>query len=191
MNRDLLLKEIAPDRLQRRLCRKNHLATFDVVEKAPGWLTLATLAIGVFALVTPSLADNLVGVTVLVVGIASLYFNSYIEVRSRYETVGVRLTVLFTELRTIYYAVQSRAAAVPLDDLEARYRAVLSDSQQAGISRQIFLSDRYAHYKFFRQAQTGWLDDQLHFGCWRDKVPLTATLSVVAIGALIAAAALR
>ncbi len=66
----------------------------------------------------------------------------------------MRLTVLFTDLRTLYYEVQSRAAAVPLDDLAARYWAVLSDSQQAGISRQIFLSDWYAHYKFFWQAQT-------------------------------------
>ena len=181
MKRDLLLNEIAQTGYNVGYAAKKHLATFDVVEKAPGWITLIPMAIGVFALVIPTLEHHYVAGSVLVVGVASLYFNSYQDNRGEYEAAGVRLTSLFTELRALYYEVQSRSQTDSVDDLELKYRVVRDESQQIGISKQIFLSDWYAHYKFFWQAQIGWLDEQLHFSIWRDKVPLTATISIVAV----------
>ena len=176
MNRDLLQKELAQTGYNVGYAAKKHLATFDIVEKAPGWITLLTLAIGIFALVVPTLEHHLVGAAVLVVGVASLYFNTYLDIRGKYEEAGKQLTTIFTDLRALYYEVQSRAATAALDDLEVKYRVLLSESQKINISRQIFMSDWYAHYKFFWQAQIDWLDEQLHFRLLRDKIPLTATL---------------
>jgi hypothetical protein len=56
---------------------------------------------------------------------------------------------------------------------------IQKDSLELGIAKQIFLSDWYAHYKFFWQMQTDWLDEQLHFRLVRDKLPLGFTLLVV------------
>lgn len=179
MNRDLLQKELAQTGYNVGYAAKKHLATFDIVEKAPGWITLLTLAIGIFALVVPTLEHHLVGAAVLVVGVASLYFNTYLDIRGKYEEAGKQLTTIFTDLRALYYEVQSRPAASALDDLEVKYRVLLSESQKINISRQIFMSDWYAHYKFFWQAQIDWMDEQLHFRLLRDKIPLTATLFVL------------
>lgn len=189
MKKDLFLKELAQSGYNIGYAAKKHLATFDIVEKAPGWITVATLAIGIFALVLPSLEHHLIAALVIVVGVASMYFGSYQDSRGSYEKTGSRLTTLFTELRMLYAEAQSLDDNADLEGLKTRYRAVLEESQRIGISKQIFLSDWYAHYKFFWQAQTGWLDEQLHFGFWRDKVPLSATViaCVMVIAGLFAA----
>lgn len=179
MKREYLLKDIAQTGYNIGYAAKKHLATFDIVEKAPGWISIFSFAFGVLAFVVPAFKDDLLAAFLLVVAYAVFYFNSYQDQRGKYAEVGSRLTTLFTKLRAIYYEVQSRGDHEDLDELAREYRAILDESQVIGISKQIFLSDWYAHYKFFWQAQTGWLDEQLHFSFWRDKVPLSATVSVL------------
>ncbi len=176
MKKDLFLKELAHSGYNIGYAAKKHLATFDIVEKAPGWITLATLAIGIFALVVPPLEHHLIAASIIVIGVASMYFNAYQDSRGAYEKTGSRLTTLFTDLRVLYAEVKSLDEHADLEASKIRYRAILEESQRIGISKQIFLSDWYAHYKFFWQAQTEWLDEQLHFRFWRDKVPLSATI---------------
>ena len=180
------MREIAECGYNAGYAAKKHFATFDVADKAPGWVTVLTLAVGIFALVLPQLEDHLVGATIVVIGVASLYLNGYVDIRDKYERAGVRLTQIFTELRALYLTAKGRAPDDSVDDLETQYRALLKDSQEVGISKQIFLSDWFAHYKFFWQAQTGWIDEQLHFKFWRDKVPLSASVAgavvLIAVG---------
>lgn len=186
MKREDLMREIAESGYNIGYAAKKHFATFDVADKAPGWITVMTLAVGIFALVLHQLEDHLVGATVLVIGAASLYINGYVDIREKYERAGVRLTQIFTELRALYFNAKGRASDESVEDLETQYLTLLKDSQEVGISKQIFLSDWFAHYKFFWQAQTCWVDEQIHFKFWRDKVPLSAsvTLALVLIAAL-------
>ena len=177
MKRDHLMKEIAETGYNVGYAAKKHLATFDIADKAPGWVTLLTLTIGIFALVISKLEDHLVGATVLVIGVVSLYINTYVDIRGTYERAGVRLTQIFTELRALYNEAKGRDPDAAVDDLKERFVILQNESQVIGISKQIFMSDWYAHYKFFWQAQTGWLDEQLHFSFWRDKVPLSASVT--------------
>jgi len=72
MKCDLLLNEIAQTGYNIGYAAKKHLATFDVVEKALGWITLITMAIAVFAFVIPTLEHHYVVSSVLVVGLDSL-----------------------------------------------------------------------------------------------------------------------
>ncbi len=46
--------------------------------------------------------------------------------------------------------------------------------QDIAISKQVFVSDAYAHYKFFGQMQIEWIDRIRPFSLWRDKIPFTA-----------------
>lgn len=179
MNKDLLLKDIAESGYNIGYAAKKHLATYDIVEKAPGWINVITLGIGILALVMPTLENRLLAAAIIIVGIAAMYFNSYQESSGNYERVGCRLTSQFTSLRSIYYEVMSCPESQGFGDFETQYRAILAESQEIGISKQIFLSDWYAHYKFFWQAQTDWLDQQLHFTFWRDKLPLTFTVTLI------------
>lgn len=176
MNKDLLLKDIAESGYNIGYAAKKHLATYDIVEKAPGWISILSFAFGVLALVFPQLNNNIMAAFLLIVAYAVIYFNSYQDGRLEYSKIGSRLTTTFTTLRTLFYEVKSRDDAANFDDLEVRYRELLSESQSIGISKQIFLSDWYAHYKFFWQSERSWLEEKRPFTFWRDKIPLSATL---------------
>ena len=179
MHKDLFLKDIAESGYNIGYAAKKHLATYDIVEKAPGWISILSFAFGVLALAVPKLNNNVLAAFLLIVAYAVFYFNSYQDGRYEYSKVGSRLTTIFTTLRSLYYEVKSRDDAANLDDLEARYRELLNESQGIGISKQIFLSDWYAHYKFFWQAERSWLEEKRPFTFWRDKIPLSATLVVI------------
>ena len=155
--RQLLLKDIAESGYNIGYAAKKHLATYDIVEKAPGWISILSFAFGVLALVVPRLNNNILAAFLLVVAYAVFYFNSYQDTRLEYSKVGSRLTAIFTTLRSLLYEAKSRGDTADVDDLEACYRELLNESQSIGISKQIFLSDWYAHYKFFWQAERSWL----------------------------------
>lgn len=178
MNRDQLLKELAVTGYNVLYAAKKHFATYDIVEKVPGWITIATLGIGIFALVVPGLTNEKLAAAVLIVGIASIYFNQFQLQSDKYAKAGGELIQQFNELRSIYNHAQSRSPEISVDDLEAQYKVVLAKSEQVWLHKHIFLSDWYAHYKIFWQAQIGWLDEQLHFRFWRDKVPLTLSITL-------------
>lgn len=181
MNRDLLLKDVAESGYNVGYAAKKHLATYDIVEKAPGWISVISFAFGILALVVPALDNHLLAAFLLIVGYAVFYFNSYQSGRNEYAQVGSRLTSLFTQLRSLYYEIQSRADTDLLDDLQARYRELIDESQRIGISKQIFLSDWYAHYKFFWQAERSWLEEKRPFTFWRDMIPLSATATAIVL----------
>ena len=177
MNKDLLLKDVAESGYNIGYAAKKHLATYDIVEKAPGWISILSFAFGVLALVVPQLDNQVLAALLLVIAYAVFYFNSYQDGRGKYASVGSQLTTHFTSLRTLYYEIESRPETADFGDLKDKYRAILDDSQSIGISKQIFLSDWYAHYKFFWQAERSWLEEKRPFTFWRDKIPLSATVT--------------
>lgn len=176
-----MLKDIAESGYNIGYAAKKHLATYDIVEKAPGWISIISFAFGILALVVPQLNNNIIAAFLLIVAYAVFYFNSYQDSRLEYSKVGSRLTTIFTTLRSLLYEAKSRDGSADFDDIEARYRQLLDESQSIGISKQIFLSDWYAHYKFFWQAERSWLEGYRPFTFWRDKIPLSATLVGVAL----------
>ena len=186
MERDLLLKNMAEAGYNIGYAAKKHLATYDIVEKAPGWISVGSFAVGVLALVLPPFDNKVLAAVLLIVAYALFYFNSYQDGRSRYAQVGSRLTTLFTNLRALYYEATT-ASDAELAGIQAQVGAIVNESQEIGISKQIFLSDWYAHYKFFWQAERSWLNDKRPFTLWRDQIPLSATLTGIAVvaGALI------
>lgn len=176
MHKQLLLKDIAASGYNIGYAAKKHLATYDIVEKAPGWISILSFGFGVLALVVPHLNNNVLAAFLLIVSYAVFYFNSYQDGRAEYARVGSRLTTIFTSLRELLFEVESRSETESLDDLQIRYRELRDESQSIGISKQIFLSDWYAHYKFFWQAERSWLEKYRPFTFWRDQMPLSATL---------------
>jgi hypothetical protein len=158
MDRNGLLKAIAETGYNVGFGAKKTFATYDIVEKGPGWIGFISFVVGLFGLIYEALAAKVPSAILLTAGVASLYVSFY---KSReYEDAGVKLTGLFNRLRMLYRQVQGggdiAVAQAELSAIEAEFSA-------ASISKQIFLSDWYAHYKFFAQTQVGWLDEQLHF----------------------------
>jgi len=183
MTRDGLLKSIAETGYNVGYGAKKNFATHDIVQKAPGGLGLLSLLVGLYALIWEPLNAKWIAATMVGFGIITLIITHYDDNKGAHATEGERLTALFYRLRDLYRDVQATADG---DDLSA-YRnsldAIQNEFWSSNQSKQILFSDWYAHYKFFWQQQIGWLDEQLEFSFWRDRMPLSLTL-VLAISAL-------
>lgn len=173
MDKNSLLKHIAQTAYNVGFGAKKHFATFDIIEKAPGWIGFLSLVVAIYGLFIPPLTNNQVSAILIVFGIASLYISMYLPEKPKYQQGGETLTRVFHSLRTLYAEVNSANSTTDLTPLLARHEVLQSEGLAVSMSKQIFLSDWYAHYKFFWQAQVDWIDEQLHFSLWRDKLPLT------------------
>jgi hypothetical protein len=179
MNQDALLKLIAESGYNIGYAAKKHLATFDIVEKIPGWIALISLAAGVYALFMPEIDKKPISAAFILIGVAATSINFYLAQKDEYARVGGSLTGKFHELRALYQQVKSQPATANMDPFLATHQQIQTDALSMGIPKQIFLSDWYAHYKFYWQMQTGWMDEQLHFKLVRDKIPLGVTVLVL------------
>jgi len=185
MTKDNLLKLIAESGYNIGYAAKKHLATYDMVEKVPGWIGFISLAVGVYALLIPDLAQNTISAAFVVIGIASLFISFYTDAKDKYQVAGSDLTGKFHELRILYQTVKSTNTGDDLTQYTEDLKRIQHEVLSLRINKQIFLSDWYAHYKFFWQSQTGWMDEQLKFTILRDKWPLSFTLVLVLIIAVV------
>lgn len=64
------------------------------------------------------------------------------------------------------------------DDMKSymnEFQLIGKDFNDSTQPKQIVLvSDWLAHFKLFCQKDTRWMDEQLHFGLWKDKIPQSA-----------------
>lgn len=176
MRKQDLLKLIAAAGYDIGFGAKTHFATLDIVEKAPGWLGLVSLAGGVYGLFVPLLASQHAAAAFVIFGIVSLYVSFYSADKAKYEIVGKALTQRFHELHTLYRRASSLQEETDTSVIIEELEKIRQEANAIGISKQIFLSDWYAHYKFFWQMQTDWIEEARPFNFWRDKVPLSLYL---------------
>lgn len=187
MDKDGLLKSIADTGYNVGFGAKKHFATYDIVEKVPGWIGFISIACGIFGLVFASLSSKLPCASLAVLGIIGLYIYLYDGKNEDYDRAGKELTRIYNELRDLCRSVQGgadvAASYTKLKQLENEYYA-------ASITKQILFSDWYAHYKFFVQQQIGWIDEHKRFTL-RDKVPLSMVLWAVVVSLATAVALYR
>jgi hypothetical protein len=181
MLREQLLKLIAVAGYDVGFGSKTHFATFDIVEKAPGWLGLASLVGGIYSLYVPFWASQHVAAAFVVFGVISLYIGLYGTEKSKYEEVGKALTADFHELHVLYRKVEALPPSSDASAFLPEFEKVRTHANSIGVSKQIFMSDWYAHYKFFWQMQVDWINEARPFRLLRDKIPLSAYFAVAAI----------
>lgn len=180
MDKESLLKQIAEAGYNVGFGAKKHFATYDIIEKAPGLIGFVSMGVGVFALFIDMLASKHMSAIMIILGIAALYISSYNESKNTYDLAGKELTRIFNDLHTLYDTVKSATKgdwSVELGEL----KKCQSASFAACISKQILISNWYAHYKFFWEMQIGWVDEQKQFRFFRDKVPLSLMIWVAVL----------
>lgn len=173
MRKKDLLKAIAETGYNVGFGAKKHFATYDIINKIPGFISFITMTIGIYALVIDDLNTKIMAATLTIIGIIALYINFYEDKKNSYEQAGIELTQLFNKLKNLYMEVKS----VPDDEnheiYTVKWQQLEDESYNIAISKQILMSNWYAHYKFFWEHQISWIDEQLKFSFWRDKVPLS------------------
>jgi hypothetical protein len=179
MTPELLLRTIAETAYNVGYSAKKNLATLDIIEKLPGWIGLISLGVGIFSLFVTELAVNWVSASFILIGVASTSLNAYAPDKEKYADNGTKLTALFHELRIMYYEIKSLTIQSDMTMFVEKLKLIQSQAIQIQSTKQVFLSDWYAHYKFFWQMQIGWIDEVRPFSFWRDKLPLSFTITLV------------
>ena len=181
MNRSDFLKCIAETGYNVGFGAKKHFATYDLVEKSPGWISFISIAFGIYSLAFKELSTSFLSASFTMLGVVGLYVSMYDAKKSDYEKAGVELTKIYNQLRALYYSVQSKSDSDDLTNLISEYQQLESQYYSVGLSKQILFSDWYAHYKFFWQHQIEWVDEQKNFSFFRDKVPLSFYMFLVVL----------
>lgn len=187
MTKDQMLKIIARHGYNVGFGAKKNFATYDLICKAPGWISFISLAVGVFALVTPQLATSKISALLIIFGVITLYIQLYDTEKQKYATAGDAQTKIFNNLELIYRNVKSKTeteteteADVDYDSIQKSVDQLMDQFYDTTISKQIFGSNWYAHYKFFNEFEKRWVEDELELTI-RDKVPLSFCLFIVLI----------
>ena len=150
---------------------KKNFASFDIINKLPTWVGFISLAIGIIQIAYENIPFNKeLSILLILVGIAIIYIDVFKNTAQLYESEGVRLTKLFNKMKDLYYSVQSDND-YNYSKYESDYQNILSDFYSNTISKQVFMSQWFAHFKFFYEMQIDWIDNELKFNFFRDKIP--------------------
>jgi hypothetical protein len=177
MNREFLLKHIAEVGYNVGFGAKKHFATYDMVSKLPGLIGLVSAGVGVFGLAYEPTKGLSAAFAVL--GIVAYYISQYEHKREKYNEVGTKLTEHFNEIKKNYLRAKSTSEEESLNAFEQAVDEIEKSANKISLSEQIVFSDWYAHYKFFWQHQIDWIDEELEFRLFKDKLPLSLVLVLV------------
>lgn len=189
MNKDKLLLTLAIHGYNVGFGAKKNFASHDIVVKIPSYIGFITLVVGIVQLSYASIGCNKELSTLLIlISVASLYISSHNSEIEKFEKEGIRLTLIFNQIRDLYHSVESSSKNDFKDEVKLMDDIMLLYYENS-VSKQVFLSDWIAHFKFFYQMQISWIDQQLKFKLFRDKIPaslkLTLLISIILIIILI------
>lgn len=179
MNKSDLLKNIAQKGYDIGFGAKKHFATYDIIEKAPGFISFISITVGVYALVIKSLSAELISASFIVLGIVGLYVNLSDHKKADYEKAGKALTKHFNDLKALYIEVKGAQDGAQFSVYQDRLTEIENKFYNDSFTKQIMFSNWYAHYKFFWEHQIDWIDEQLKFRLFRDKIPLSLMLALI------------
>jgi hypothetical protein len=183
MKKEELLKSIAINGYNVGFGAKKNFASHDIVLKLPSWIGFITLAIGILQLGYNNLGTNKeLSALLIIISVAALYINIYNSSSDKFESEGVRLTKIFNQLRDLYYIVKVDTKS-DFESEKKRMDEIMLEFYSNTISKQVFLSQWYAHFKFFYEMQIDWIDEQLKFRFFKDKLPnsLKSLLLVIVV----------
>lgn len=173
MDKNSILRLIAEKGYDVGYSAKLHFSTYDIVEKAPGWISLISLIVGILSLIFLPLADKYISALMTILGISGLYITYYSEKKTTYFKAGQELTRIFNSLKKLYLSCKSSndhdfsQQLNTLQELETEFN-------NSCLDKHIFLASWAAHKKFFWEHQISWINEQLDFKFWRDKIPFSA-----------------
>ena len=179
MNNKLLIK-IAQKGYNVAYGANVNFATYDIVKRIPGYVSFLSITVGVLGLVFPTFTEKIVSVFILILGIASVYIERFTANIDSYSNRGITNTDQLNKLKNLYFEVKGMPDSADFSSIEARYNAIEDEFNAGSQSHQIVFSNWFAHYKMFceKDKDMDWIDEQLHFHWWKDKIPKSAHLVI-------------
>lgn len=185
MNKEDFLKRVAESAYNIGFGAKKHFASYDMIMNISGIINFIAITVGIFSLIFPILAEKFVAAIIVLLGVVGVYMSQYNDDKKKeYDENGIEFTNLFNKLKDLYFKAKS------LTDEEFKnqfssYQDKLSDIEnifyRKTISKQVLLSDWFAHYKFFWQMEINWINEVRPFKFFRDKMPLSLSITVISL----------
>ena len=182
MTKEDLLKQTAQNAYNIGFGVKKHFATFDMIEKLPGILSFLSITIGIFALFVDALNIKHISAILIVFGIISIYISKYDDKKNEYASIGSKYLSSFDELKILYSSVKN-SSSTDFNSEISKLNKIKKDFNENSISKQMIISDWYAHYKFLWQSSSDikWIVEELNLTTFKDKLPLSFMVSIVVI----------
>jgi hypothetical protein len=179
MTKEMLLKSLATNGYNVGFGAKKNFASYDIVIKLPSWIGFIVLAVGIIQLGYPVIGScKWLSTILILVSVAALYINVFNSAADKFEEEGIRLTKLFNRLRNLYLKAKSSDKNDFTDEV-TEMNNIMDEFYTNVISKQVFLSQWFAHFKFFYEMQIDWVDEQLKFGFFKDKIPNSLKSAII------------
>lgn len=171
MNKETLLKSIATNGYNVGFGAKKNFSSYDIVIKLPSWIGFITLGLGIIQLGYPVIGNcKWLSTILILVSVAALYINVFNFSADKFDEEGIRLTKIFNRLRNLYFKVKISDKNDYTEEVD-EMNLIMEEYYSNVISKQVFMSQWFAHFKFFYEMQIDWIDEQLNFKFIKDKVP--------------------
>lgn len=181
MKKDLL-KQIAEKGYAVIYAACLNYSTYDIIRSVPAIVTCLSLFVGIIGLVWNAFTAKWISVCILMLGILSLYAEKFTDNIEGYGECGKIHTDQHNRLKNLYIKVKHAPENDKMEKYMNEYQAIEKEFNESSQPNQIvLLSDWFAHFKLFCQKDTRWMDEQLHFSLWRDKIPQTAKVCFIVL----------
>lgn len=182
-----LLKKIAQKGYTIGFAANLNFATYDMVSVLPSRIAFLSIVISIFGLVWTVFSGTVVSVIFLVLSIASIYIERFTQNIDSYAERGKVNTAQLNQLKNLYIKVKGMEDNADFSDIERQYATIEQSFNEGSEPKQIVCANWYAHYKLFCEKDVSWMDEQLHFGWWKDKIPQSAKpfLTLIVMGIIV------
>ncbi len=177
-----LLKKIAKKGYDIGYAANLNFATYDIVTKLPGRIAFLSIVAGILGLGWSEFMPKPISVVILIMGVASIYIERFTPDIDSYRNRGIKNTAQLNQLKNLYTEVKNLEDNSDFHSINERYVAIENEFNVGSEPNQIMFSNWYAHFKLFCEKDVSWMDEQLHFGWWKDKIPQTAKVWLLASG---------
>lgn len=158
-----------------------NFATYDIVKKWPNIIAFLSIIVGILGLICQTFSSMPVSVALLILGIASVYIERFTPNIENYCKRGIDNTKQWNMLKDLYYEVKGMNENADFNDIETRYKTIEHEFNTTSQPNQILFSNWFAHFKLFCEKDVSWMDEQLHFKVWKDKIPKSAHIFIYTI----------
>ena len=156
-----------------------NFATYDIVKKFPCIIAFLSIVSGILGLKISIFAHEYVSVIMLILGIACIYVERFTVDIDSYAKRGVINTDQLNQLKNLYYNVKGMDDGANFSEIEMKFSEIEQEFNKESNPNQILFSNWYAHFKLFCEKDITWMDEQLHFKLWKDKLPQTMKAAIL------------
>jgi len=184
--KEALLRSLAENGYNIGFGAKRHLKSYDILSMVPRLFSFIIICIGIIQMTnfyTKQFGkiNDCISAILIIAGIIALVADLSSENKEDYNKKGIILIMLFNELRDMYNQVKKSDENDLLVSTEKRMREIVKEASENSISNQIWFSNWWAHHSFFYETQIDWINNELQFKVWNDKIPATLKLFIFII----------